>query len=265
MSALTFFYPVLDALSSGKVIRKAVTLALQVLGILTVLGGLYALVNILRVSFQAPTTDFTLGGLVLALIFLAAVACVAEIFFYRAGKVKELVDSPFTVIPIVSILFRAVGEIYATLCVAIGVGGCLFVWLAKANPLSLLGGLGEFMPTVLAQETFVGGLLFMVYLCLVGFVMLVVFYFLAESTLLLPDIAMNIRLLRGAVAPAAAAAPTPQAAPMPQPAPTPQAAPMPQAAPVPPPVRPAIPRCPSCSAPLDPGSVFCGNCGARVA
>jgi len=280
VSFLNFFYPVLDALSDGRVIRKTVVWVLRILAVLVVLGGLYAFINILKFSFQAPAAEATIGGLLLGLIFLAAVVCVAEILWYRSGKVDELSDTTFTVIPIVSILFRAVGEIYATLGTAVGVGGCFFIWFAKTSPFFMLPGLGPLMPSAPAGESFLGGLGFLAYLCVMSFLLLVLFYFLAESTLLWVDIAHNMRTLRQhfvptpqpvaaarpVPAPAPAPAPAPPAYPPPVPAPPVYPAPAPPPAPAyqpPPPPAPA-PRCPACGADLEPGSAFCGNCGARL-
>lgn len=286
MSILTFFHPVLEALSDGRVIRKAVAWALRILAVLALLGGLYAFINVLKYSFQSPTVadrallqsssaEYTIGGLLLALIFITAVGCVAQILFYRAAKIDALTDSTFTVIPIVSILFRAFGEVYATLGAAVGVGGCFFIWLTKSSPQALLFGFGGLLPSVPAEATFVGGLAFMAYLCVRSFLTLLSFYFLAECTLLLVDIAHNVGLLRGHFLPTpqpAAAPPAPAPAPAYQPPAAPAYQPpapptyQPPAAPAfqpPPPPAPSL-RCPVCGAGLEPGSVFCGNCGNRI-
>lgn len=194
MIVLNFFKPVLDALNDGKVIRSSIALVLQILAVLSLVGGTYLLVEILKASFDLPT-EGTIGGLLLSIVFIAAVLAVAQIFFYRATNVRDLGESQFTVIPIFSILFRCFGEIYATLGVAIGVGGCVFIWLSKYNPLYLFGEMGRFFPSMSAEGTFLGGLLFLVYFALLSFVIIVVFYFLAESTVVLVDIAKNIRQL----------------------------------------------------------------------
>jgi hypothetical protein len=194
MIVLSFFKPVLDALNDGKVIRSSVSLALQILGALSLVGGVYLLVEILKASFELPT-EGTVGGLLLSVIFIAAVLAVTQIFFYRAANVRDQGESQFTVIPIFSILFRCFGEIYATLGIAVGVGGCIFIWLSKYDPLYLLGGIGHFFPSLSPEGTFLGGLLFLVYFALLSFVIIVVFYFLAESTVVLVDIAKNIRQL----------------------------------------------------------------------
>lgn len=277
MSILTFFHPVLEALSDGRVIRKSVVWTLRILAVLVLLGGLYLLINIFKFAFQVPSVEVTIGGLLLGLIFIVAVGCVAQILWYRSGKIDTLSDTTFTVIPIVSILFRTVGEVYATLGVSVGLGGCLFIWFTKGSPFEMLRGLGGLLPSVPVGGGFVDGLVFLAYLGVMSFLFLVLFYFLAESTLLWVDIAHNMRVLRAhfvpapgpiptapqvAAPPPAYQAPIPPAAPAYQP-PAPPPAPVFQAPPPPPPPPPA-PRCPVCGVDLEPGSAFCGNCGTRL-
>jgi hypothetical protein len=189
-----FFYPVLDALNDGKVIRGFVAVALKVMGVLSLLAGVYLLIEILKVAFQLPT-DGTIGGLLFAAIFIATVLSVAQIFWYRAGSVASLGDSTFTVIPIVSILLRTAGEVYAALGVATGVGGCVFIWFSMNNPLGLVPGLGGLLPSASPGTGFLGGISFLVYLSVASLLVLVFFYFLAEASAVLVDIARHIRLL----------------------------------------------------------------------
>jgi hypothetical protein len=189
-----FFYPVLQALNDGKIIRKSVAAGLQVLAVLSVLGGAYLLIEILKIAFQLPN-EGTIGGLLFAIIFLAAILAIGQVFWYRANSVRELGESPFTVIPIVSILFRMIGEVYATLGLSVGVGGCLFIWFSRNNPFWLLRGLGGILPSASPETSFMGGVSFLVYLTLASFVALILFYFLAESSVVLVDVATHVRML----------------------------------------------------------------------
>jgi len=117
---------------------------------------------------------------------------------------RELDDSPFTVIPIVSILFRVAGETYTVVALALGLGGCVFTWVSGANPGTLLtavgGNLGPFAPAV-AGETgngpFLDGLVFLAGLAVMAFIALVSFYALAELVVMIVDIAINVRKIEG--------------------------------------------------------------------
>lgn len=241
MRWFTFFDPVLNALTDGKVIRKTIAWILQILGVLAALAGLLAVIQVLKFSFQTHSAEATIGGLFLAMVFSVAVACVAQILFARAKSVKGLGDSPFTVIPIVSLMLRAIGEMYATLGLAIGIGGCVFLWLARANPLGLLGGFDSFMPSLPSEGTFLGGLVFCVLMAFVSFVVLLVFYFSAEAMVVVVDIAKNTRSLATAGIPPLPGGREPGFK-----------------------AAPSGPRCARCSSILEPGSRFCQECGASA-
>jgi hypothetical protein len=229
-----FFYPVLDTLNDGGIIRKSVAVALRVLGVLLALAGLVLVMKILKYSFQPDTTtEATLGGMLFSVVLVAAFACVFEIHFYRARSVSQLGESPFPVLQVVSVLSRLAGEVYATLLVAVGVGGCVFLWLAKLNPLSLFGAMGAGFPPVSPEAGFVGGALLLVEMCLFALAVLVVSYMAAEGILLAADVARNVRRL-AADEPVAAGAPEPAE------------------------------FCKVCGVALAAGNTFCGNCGARI-
>jgi uncharacterized membrane protein (DUF485 family) len=187
---------VLRALSEGKVIRNSIAVVLQVAAVLVLLAGLLGLIQILKLSFQSPAATATIGGLVVALLLMVGIFSVSQIYLFRAQSIRELEDSPFTVIPILSILFRTMGETYAVVALAAGVGGCLFTWLSGTSPRALLSGFGGFMPSMPAGgESFLDGLIFFASLAAAAFASLVVFYALAELVGVLVDIAINVRRL----------------------------------------------------------------------
>jgi hypothetical protein len=189
-----FYYPVLRSLSDGSVIRRLVVWALKFGAILWLLGGVVALIGILRLALQLPLAG-TVGGVLLGLILLATTVCIAQVYWYRAGSVAELEGSAFTVIPIVSILFRTAGETYGTAGIGVGLGACLFMWLSTGNPLSLLGPFGSVLPSLPVDSGFLGGLVILIYAWVASFLFLVFMYFLAEMSVLLADMAMSLRRL----------------------------------------------------------------------
>jgi hypothetical protein len=240
-----FFYPVLHALNDGRVIRKSVAMALRILGVLVALGGLVLVVEILKYSFRTDTTtEATLGGMLFSVVLLAAFACVLEIHFYRARSIGEMGEPAFAVIPVVSILCRFAGEVYATLLVAVGLGGCVFLWLAKVSPLAFLSAMGGLLPAANLEASFMGGALLLIQMCLLALAVLAGFYAAAEGLLLAVEVARNVRRLAGETAPVAVAAAAPGSAP----------------------VVPAVPRdfCKVCGVALVAGNTYCGNCGTRI-
>jgi hypothetical protein len=193
---------ILGALAEGSVIRNAIALVMRVLAVLILVGGLLVVVQVLKMSFQISSAAATIGGLLVAVLLACASFAVAQIYLYRAQSVHDLEDSPFTIIPILSILFRASGEAYAVGALAFGVGGCLFTWLSGMSPMLLLSGLGGFMPPIPGLnelggggQSFVSGLVFLVTMIIAAFGALVAFYALSELVIVLVDIAINVRRL----------------------------------------------------------------------
>ena len=191
---------VLGALAEGSVIRKAIAVIMRLAAVLILLGGLLALIQILKVSFQLQSAAATIGGLFVAVLVAAAAFAIAQIYLYRAQSVHELEDSPFTIIPILSIMFRTTGEAYAVGALALGVGGCVFTWLSGMNPAMLLSGMGGMMPTIpglneMGGQSFISGLVFLVTMIIAAFGALIAFYALAELVIVLVDIALNVRRL----------------------------------------------------------------------
>ena len=235
-----FFYPVLDALNDGRVIRKVAAVALRILGVVFALGGLVLAIEILKYSFRPDTTtEATLGGLLFSLALLAAFACVIEIHFYHARDIGQLGETAFAVIPVVSILCRVAGEVYATLLLGVGIGGCAFLWLAKVSPLAFLGALGGLLPASNLEASFLGGALLLMEMCLLALAVLAGFYAAAEGLLLAVEVAGDVRLLSGQA---------------------PVAAPLAAA------VGSTAPHdfCKICGVPWVAGNTFCGNCGTRM-
>jgi hypothetical protein len=194
MKFLGVFRRVLEDLDKGNVIRTAVVLALRILGILTVLAGIFVTVELLRASFTLPVQGI-IGGLLFAIVILAASAALLETYFYRAASVGALGESAFTVMPVVSLLFRLLGEVYAIVGVAAAVGGCLFIWFSGLSPGQVLPGVEQLMPFAPLGGTFLGGVVFLVWLLVVSFLALLAFYFLAELVVVVVDIATNVRSL----------------------------------------------------------------------
>ena len=186
-----FFYPVLEALNDGRVIRKIVIICLKVGAVLIALGGLLMALTVLTAGLKGSGGS-ALGGILFALILLVTAACVAQIYWYRAGSVSKLAYSPRnTVIAVFAILSRTGGEAAATGFSGLGIGACLFLWLASDVPLSFLPA----VPYLGQAETggFLGGLFILIYLVLLGFGALILGYMWSEWIMLMVDIERNTR------------------------------------------------------------------------
>src|SRR5260370_35831809 len=114
----------------------------------------------------------------------------------RGGSILALGESSFTVIPMVSILLRTIGELYSTLLLLLGVGGCLFVWFTGRGPQSSLGPLAPLLGGQLfSAGPFIEGLQMLLFGFSLGFAVLLGFYFLSEFIGVMSDIARNVRVL----------------------------------------------------------------------
>jgi hypothetical protein len=265
MPIFKFLDPFFHALSDGKIIRLTVAWVLRILAILTALVGVLGFIFIVGLAFKASemgmgtrSAGLMIGSVLLALFALAWGYLSAGVLVFRANSVKELGDSHFTVLSIVSLLFRLNGELMFVLYSVLGVGGCLFFWLTDFSPLNELGMLGEEIPFASHAGTgFLGGVEFAVIFLLIAFAGIVFSYALAELSVVLVEIALNTRgLLTTSTLTAGAPAPAPQAA----------------SAPVlpPPPTRveePPVPmqrKCAKCGQLLEEGSTFCDECGTAA-
>lgn len=189
--------PLLDALNEGRGLRSGASLLLRLMAVLTALGGLYLFGKVIVEAFDLSVGG-ALGGIVFALLLGAALMGVVQVLWYRADEVSALEDSPLTAIPIVSQFARAAGETYAVLSVAVGLGGCVFIWLSDLDPRWLLGGWGNLFPGMEAGNAFASGILFLVSVWVFAALNLFFFYVVAELIVVLADIANNVRALREA-------------------------------------------------------------------
>lgn len=265
MQIFKFLDPFFHALSDGKLIRLTVAWVLRILAIITALTGLLGFIAVIGFTFRASeeglgtrSAGILIGGVLLALFALAWGYLSAGILVFRANSVKELGDSHFTVLSILSLLFRLNGELMFVMYSLLGIGGCLFVWFTDFSPFSELGMLGEEIPFASRAGTgFLGGIEFAVIFVLIAFAGIVFSYALAELSVVLVEIALNTRGLRTTSTPTAGApVPVPPAAPAPVPPPPPTRV-----------VEPPVPtqrKCAKCGQLLDAGSTFCDECGTAA-
>ena len=186
-----FFYPVLDALSDGRVIRSGVVIGLKIACWLALAAAVLVALTIIMAASHGTGAGL-LGGILFAILLLGAGACVAQICWYRSASVAALGSSRYTIISIFSILSRTAGEAAACSLVGIGVGACLFLWLGPSVPLGL-PGIGGIPAPIAVENTFLAGIISLVYLAAMGFGLLILGYFWAESIMLLVDIEQNTR------------------------------------------------------------------------
>ena len=268
MKIFSVLNPFFHALSDGQLIRLTVAWVLRFLAVLMALIGLFGFIAMIGVGFKASdsgsgtrSAGILIGCLFMALFVLAWGYLSAGIYTFRAHTVEELGDSHFTVLSILSLLFRLIGELMFVTYSLLGVGGCLFVWFADASPFSQLGMLGNEIPFASSAGTgFLGGIELAIICQLLAFAGIVFFYALAELSVVLVEIALNTRGLGNVSVEAGPETIPVIMPPAPQPVPTPSPIWIEQ-----PSVQVPTPRkCKMCGQPLDAGTTFCGECGTPV-
>ena len=265
MPMFAFLEPFFRTLNDGKILRLTAAWVLRVIAVLLALTGLLVAVFFIRFGIRSDENSLGVhaagllfGSLLFALIGLAWGYLQAGILFFRARSIDQLEDSQFTVLSILSLMFRLIGEQLFVTYSLLGVGGCLFVWLTDFSPLAALGMFSQELPFASSSSSgFLGGIEFAVLLLLVAFIGLIFFYALAESTVVLVEIAVNTRSLR---VPAANG-------PVPAEHPATPTSTLSAHVKIPSPVPPeasTVKNCRKCHQPLDLESPFCAECGERV-
>jgi hypothetical protein len=263
MAVFAILDPFFHALSDGKIIRLTVAWVLRVLAVIVALTGVFWFIAFIAFGFKASDSGMgtrsagvLIGCVLFALFGLAWGYLSAGVFIFRARSVMELGDSHFTVLSILSMLFRLNGELIFVTYSVVGVGGCLFVWFTDFSPFSQLGMLGERLPFAGSGSSgFLGGIELAVLFLLLAFAGIVFFYALAELSVVLVEIALNTRGLSTAPL----AKPTVAVPPLP---PAPLQVHQPTL--VEPTITSPLRSCKKCGQPLEAGSNFCDECGTAI-
>lgn len=195
MEKLFFMEAVLEKISQGQFFRKAYAIALQIIALVIVTAALVAWITIWK-SISGYSAESILGVIIFQFLFVVAIYMVVHIILIRAGNINALPDSDYTVIPIVSITLKLVGEAYASFIMVVSVAGGILTWFIGSSAFYMVKKSAPFFPNYSSGEGFWGGLVFMAGGLFSAFVGLVLFYFLSETVIVLVDIAKNIKMTR---------------------------------------------------------------------
>lgn len=189
-----FMNPVLDSLNKGTLIRAIMAALFRMIGILIFVGIVYLFFSTIS---NAPDFWFVL----LLLMVLAASFLIAQAWFYHAKAIVNFEDSDYSVIPIVSNLFRAISETYAIFATTVAIGGTLMSWFSDYGGASYqftrflyLLPISGLLP-IEGGGRFLFGLVFLITCLITAYIILLIAYFLAENILVLVDIAKNTKMM----------------------------------------------------------------------
>ena len=195
MGNYLFMKPVLQLISVGHFFRKAFAIFLQILAVVIAIAGLVGWITVWK-SVAGQDFSLILGIIIFQLFFVVAVYMVVHTMFIRAGDISALPDADYTVIPIVSISLKLCGEIYACFSTVVAISGGILIWFIGGNAFYFIRKSSLFMPGFGYGSDFLGGLMFIVGGWLVAFLVLVIFYFFAETVVVITDIAKNTKITR---------------------------------------------------------------------
>jgi hypothetical protein len=192
MKEFLFMKPVLQFISEGKFFRKTVAVALRILAITIAFASLVGWIVKWQFVFSLPVTGI-IGGIIFQLLMAVAVYMVIHIALIRAGNIERLPEAEYTVIPIVALCLKLLGEIYASFLAVTAIAGGLYIWMTNRNVgKDLLGVVAQMVPTI-SDLSFIGGVKFILSGATMAFISLLVSYFLSEMVIVMVDIARNTR------------------------------------------------------------------------
>ena len=189
--AVTDIAPLMSALSRGAIIRKTVSILMQVT---VVLMGLYLIYFWFKSWAILKDVRFFTGLAVVQwqLVVPFAGFLSLKLLYLRAADVQALPDSDYVVAPIVSILITVYGEIVFLFLGVMSIPLTVMAWLISDQDLFSFREL-TFAPI---QTGFWGGLLTFLTCWGIGFLALLLTRFLREWLMAIFSIAQDVHLLR---------------------------------------------------------------------
>lgn len=193
-----FFIPrLIEYISHGSLFRRIVAGFLVAASGITALSGL-AFAVVLFIGYVDRGGLAILGGLASLPLMLVGTYMFSHAYLVRARTVRDMPESEYTVIPIMSILLKLAGELGLIGGVVGGVQGLLMTWFLGSSPLAGMmnpyGGYGYY--GMGGGEAFILGVIFLIGAIIYGFVILLVNYLLSELVVIVADIARDVRALR---------------------------------------------------------------------
>ena len=185
-----FMRRVLAIIGQGLVFKKAFGLFLKIIAVCTVLGGLVLWVEgwklISEMSRYGNAAGVIFGGLIVEVLMIILFYTLVHTLWLRAVEIENLPDSGYAVIPIIATTLKLAGELYAIFSVFSGLAGTILIWFAGGIASHMLPDLFPFYGV---GTGFVAGILSLLAGFGLGLLVLVVFYFFSETTIVFVDIA----------------------------------------------------------------------------
>ena len=181
--------PFLKMISDGKFFTKIFSWFLMILACLVLIGFLYSSYKLwYALSFGFDINRF-FSNIFGEIILIALAVIIMNILLIRAADIAALPRSKdYIIIPSFVIFLKMIGEITGVFYALMGVAAGIAIWIAGAVPLSVPG-----FRLFFSGGGFAGGLTAVIAGPLLGFLLLCLFYFIAEQVGVLMDIARNTK------------------------------------------------------------------------
>jgi hypothetical protein len=192
MDKVFFMKPFIENFSKTNVFPKIFAIVLKILTIIAILAAVVIWILLWKFVFEIPSTGIA-GGVIFQIFFLVGIYMASHAAFLRAQDISKLKTKDYTVVPVVTVFLKLLGEIYASLTAAIALGGGILIWFAGGYGLQLLEEVPKFIPQYSGGTTFLGGVIFLIGGLSVAFFTLIAFYFASEFFNMVMDIALNTK------------------------------------------------------------------------
>ncbi|MFO7867112.1 MAG: hypothetical protein R6V02_09925 [Candidatus Aminicenantes bacterium] len=192
MNKVFFMKPFVENFSKKGVFNKAFSIILKILAVLTIIAAFVIWVLLWKFVFEIPAAGIA-GGVIFQLFFIVGIYMAIHAVFVRAQHISALKTDEYTVVPVVSIFLKLLGEVYASLTAAIAIGGGILIWFAGGFAADLLKEVPSFIPQYGGGATFLGGVIFLAGGLVFAFFTLIAFYFFGEFFKIAAAIAVNTK------------------------------------------------------------------------
>jgi len=190
-----FMKKALEIIAKGTFFKKAYGIILRAIAVLIGIAGIagWAICwrNIFMITGNNPV-GVIFGGVIVQLITVVFLYMVVHGLWLRAKDIEGLPETGYFIIPIMSLTLKTIGEFYSCVLLYAGLAGGLFQWFAGFDVSHMLEFSITTLPT-LGLSGFLGGLITIIAGIVLAFSSLVFFYFLAELTIVLVDIATSLK------------------------------------------------------------------------
>ncbi len=198
MSNIFFMKRVLAALGSGLMFKRVYGILLRIVALITAIGGAVLWVSIWQEiselgSYWYYGSRIVPAGVVVQILMLVLLYCLVHTLLIRARTVEQLQQTNYIIAPIFSVTLKLVGEIFGCVLTFSGLAGGISIWIANRDVLRILGI--SAIPS-LGTASFITGFLTILVGLFLAFTSLVTFYYSAELSIVLVDIATNTRVLQ---------------------------------------------------------------------